>query len=65
MTENAMATVALEIPFKNSQEVWSGLFEMVYEEKTYLKLTDIKLGLLVNFNVILIKDGIHRIVNNS
>ncbi len=32
--------------------------------KTYLKLTDIRLGLLVNFNVVLIKDGIHRIVNN-
>ena len=30
---------------------------------TYLKLTDIKLGLLINFNVTLIKDGIHRIVN--
>jgi len=31
---------------------------------TYLKLTNIKLGLLVNFNVPLIKDGIHRIANN-
>lgn len=31
---------------------------------TYLKLTGIKLGLLVNFNVALIKDGIHRVVNN-
>lgn len=31
---------------------------------TYLKLTNIKLGLLVNFNVVLIKDGITRIVNN-
>ncbi len=30
---------------------------------TYLKLTNLKLGLLVNFNVNLIKDGIHRIVN--
>jgi GxxExxY protein len=30
---------------------------------TYLKLTDLKLGLLVNFNVNLVKDGIHRIVN--
>lgn len=30
---------------------------------TYLKLTDIKLGLLINFNIPLIKDGIHRIVN--
>ncbi len=31
---------------------------------TYLRLTNIKLGLLINFNVPLIKDGIHRIVNN-
>ncbi len=31
---------------------------------TYLKLTGIKLGLLVNFNSNLIKDGIKRIVNN-
>jgi GxxExxY protein len=31
---------------------------------TYLKLTDKKLGLLVNFNEALIKDGIRRIVNN-
>ncbi len=30
---------------------------------TYLKLTNIKLGMLINFNVPLIKDGIHRIVN--
>lgn len=31
--------------------------------QTYLKLTNIKLGLLINFNVALIKDGIHRIAN--
>ena len=31
---------------------------------TYLKLTGIKLGLLVNFNVVLIRDGITRIANN-
>jgi len=31
---------------------------------TYLRLTNIKLGLLINFNVVLIKDGIHRLVNN-
>ena len=30
---------------------------------TYLRLTGMKLGLLVNFNVNLIKDGIERIVN--
>lgn len=32
--------------------------------QTYLKLTGCKLGLPVNFNVPLIKEGIHRIVNN-
>lgn len=31
---------------------------------TYLKLTNCKLGLLINFNVILIKNGIRRVVNN-
>lgn len=30
---------------------------------TYLKLTNLKLGLLINFNTPLIRDGIHRIVN--
>lgn len=31
---------------------------------TYLKITNIKLGLLINFNEPLIKSGITRIVNN-
>lgn len=31
---------------------------------TYLKLGDYKLGLLINFNVSLLKDGIKRFVNN-
>ena len=31
---------------------------------TYLKLSDCKLGMLINFNVALIKDGIKRVVNN-
>jgi GxxExxY protein len=40
------------------------LAEIHYKQLlTYLKLTDIKLGMLINFNVPLIKDGIHRIVN--
>jgi len=30
---------------------------------TYLKLLDLKLGLLINFNVPLLKDGLKRIVN--
>lgn len=31
---------------------------------TYLRLTRKRLGLLINFNVVLIKDGITRLVNN-
>lgn len=31
---------------------------------TYLRLTGLKLGLLINFNEALIKNGIKRIVNN-
>lgn len=31
---------------------------------TYLKLTNCKLGMLINFNVKLIKHGIKRVVNN-
>jgi len=31
---------------------------------THLRLTGIKLGLLINFNEALLKDGIKRIVNN-
>ncbi|HMP66244.1 MAG TPA: GxxExxY protein [Pyrinomonadaceae bacterium] len=31
---------------------------------TYLRLADMRLGLLINFNVALIKDGITRVVNN-
>jgi GxxExxY protein len=30
---------------------------------TYLRLADKRLGLLINFNVALIKDGITRVVN--
>jgi GxxExxY protein len=31
--------------------------------RTYLRLTDRKLGILINFNVNLIKEGIQRVVN--
>lgn len=31
---------------------------------TYLKLSGLKLGLLINFNKKILKEGIHRIVNN-
>jgi len=31
---------------------------------SYLKMSDKKIGLLINFNVTLLKDGIKRLVNN-
>jgi GxxExxY protein len=31
---------------------------------TYLKLSGMKLALLINFNNVILKNGIHRIVNN-
>jgi GxxExxY protein len=41
------------------------LAEVHYKQLlTYLRLTKLKLGLLINFNVPIIKNGIHRIVNN-
>ncbi len=30
---------------------------------TYLKLTGVKIGLLMNFNVVVLKDGIRRLVH--
>ena len=123
MTENDVATLALDIAFDIHRRYGPGLFESVYEEVfcyelkemgisfvrqqgiplvhkeirmeagfradvivdskviveiksiealadihfkqvlTYLKLSRIRLGLLINFNVVLLKTGIHRIVN--
>jgi GxxExxY protein len=39
--------------------------EKIHEAQllTYLKLAELKLGLLLNFNVVLLKDGIKRLVN--
>ena len=31
---------------------------------TYLRMKNLKLGLLINFNVKYLKEGIHRVVNN-
>jgi GxxExxY protein len=41
---------------------YNTLFEV--QTLTYLRLTGCKLGLVVNFGEKLVKDGIHRVVNN-
>ncbi|MBV8255783.1 MAG: GxxExxY protein [Chitinophaga sp.] len=48
------------IEIKSVEELGNVHFKQVL---TYLKLTNLKLGMLVNFNVSLLKHGIHRIVN--
>jgi GxxExxY protein len=123
MSENEIATLALDICFKIHRQYGPGLFESVYEEifcyewaktgipfkrqqgiplthetikleigfradvilddkviieiksiealadihfkqvVTYLKLTNLKLGILINFNAVYLKDGIRRIAN--
>ena len=41
--------------------------EKIHEAQllTYLKLADVPLGLLINFNVPILKDGIKRIINTK
>lgn len=49
------------LEFKSVDELANIHFRQVI---TYLKLTGIRLGLLVNFNSAQLKDGIKRVVNN-
>lgn len=51
---------ALLVEFKSVELVADVHFKQV---QTYLKLTNLKLGLLINFNTSLLKDGIKRIIN--
>ena len=48
------------IEFKSVEKICDLHYKQVL---TYLKLTGLKLGLLVNFNSVLLKDGIKRVVN--
>ena len=51
----------LLIEFKSVEALANVHFKQV---QTYIKLSDLKLGLLINFNQVYLKDGIHRIANN-
>ena len=53
---------------KNDGKVFTSVKELneIYLAQilTYLKLSECKLGLLINFNVLLLKDGIKRVIND-
>lgn len=51
----------LLIEFKSVEKLANVHFKQV---QTYLKLSNLKLGLLINFNHVYLKEGIHRIANN-
>ena len=40
-------------------------YNMIFESQvlTYLRMTDLKLGMVINFGKKFVKDGIHRVVN--
>ena len=48
------------LEFKSIEAIGDIHFKQVL---TYLKLTNLKLALLVNFNVVLLKDGINKVAN--
>ena len=50
----------LLLELKSVEEIGDIHYKQV---QTYLKLTKLKLGLLINFNVVFLKDGIKRIIN--
>ncbi|MDR2972086.1 MAG: GxxExxY protein [Bacteroidales bacterium] len=74
MTENELSKIILDLGIKIHKVLGPGLLESAYEEclyyeikkygLSYLKLSNCKLGLLLNFNTVLFKNGIRRVVNN-
>jgi GxxExxY protein len=52
----------LLLEFKSVEAIADVHYKQV---QTYLKLSDLKLALLVNFNVSLLRDGIKRIINTN
>ena len=54
MTENEIATVIVDAPAPVHPK----------QLLTHLRPADLRLGLLINFNVELLRDGIKRVVND-
>ena len=69
MTENEISKIVFDCGLKVHQvEVKSveALNDIhLAQVLTYLKLSGCKLGLLINFNSVLYKDGVKRIINGT
>ncbi|WP_437958947.1 GxxExxY protein [Sorangium sp. So ce119] len=71
MTENEIAKVVVDAAIEVHRTLGGpGLLETVYEEAlafeqalTYLRLSDLKLAIGINFGEVKVRQGIHRIVN--
>ena len=69
MNENSIGEEVVDAAIAVHRELGSGLLETVYEVVlldellTYLKLSGMKLGFLLNFSEAMMKDGITRTVN--
>jgi hypothetical protein len=63
------AKQTVDAGFRVPKELGPGLLESVLPVHaaqliSYLKIADKRIGFLINFNVPVFKDGIHRYVNN-
>ncbi len=65
MTENEIGKIVVDSAINVHKVLGPGLLESAYEAQllSYLKLSECKLGFLLNFNVYRMKDGIRRMVN--
>jgi GxxExxY protein len=61
MTENEISSIVVILEIKSVEKIIEVHGKQVL---TYLKITKMKLGLLINFNVPIIKLGIKRVVSN-
>jgi hypothetical protein len=70
---NNISSKIIKAAIEVHKEFGPGLLESVkailsiyeFQLLTYLKLSDMKLGLLINFNVLQLKDGIKRKINGT
>jgi hypothetical protein len=65
MTEDELSNLVIGRAIKIHRALGPGLLESAYHMAqilTYLRLSRCKLGLLINFHVPLLKDGVKRVI---